>query len=315
MFFRLGTPLHFNPSIEVLQILISNGADINAKNFLGYTSLHTAAKLCNHEMAALLLQQDIDINQRHKPQNSDEYATTPLHLAASCWSTQEQKYQTIKVLLENGADVDEVNSNGEIALHRAVTEVKKNNDLDTTNNILTLLLEYGSDINAIDNKGQSILFKVKDVNTAKFLIKRGADVNHRDHLGNSLIHEGVLIDNEEIIDFWIENGVDINVENFENETALSLVFSPLMVNEKMAVFLLNLGAVPNVLDEEGNTLLHKAVFENWLNCAEILIEKGIDIHHGNNQGETPFEMVQYNFERFGSEYREMLKLFKTIDSE
>lgn len=91
------TPLHHASSIgntEVVQLLIVNGANINAKNNVGSTPLHYASTEGNTEVVNLLIDNGADINVK------DHVDTTPLHKASFKGHTE-----VVKLLIDNGADI------------------------------------------------------------------------------------------------------------------------------------------------------------------------------------------------------------------
>jgi len=130
-----------NPSVEVLQYLVSQGADVNAKNNKGDTPLHCAA-IYNPSVEVLqyLVSQGADVNAKNK------YGGTPLYNAASnhndailkylvsqgadagsgFWSQMlcnaiESKHNVdvLKYLISRGADVNEKDCFGKTSLHYA----------------------------------------------------------------------------------------------------------------------------------------------------------------------------------------------------
>jgi len=61
-----STPLHmaaqYNPNVEVLKYLISQGADVNVGDVDGWTPLHVAAKSNSKEVVEYLVSQGADVN-------------------------------------------------------------------------------------------------------------------------------------------------------------------------------------------------------------------------------------------------------------
>lgn len=107
------TPLHratIGGQIEIIKILLENGASINERDHCGMTPLHHAV-LYQHDIATiqLLLEKGADINI------GDNYERTALHLAA-----RKRYVGKAKLLLENGADIDARTMDGVTPLASAV---------------------------------------------------------------------------------------------------------------------------------------------------------------------------------------------------
>lgn len=85
---------------EILELLIENGADVNTEQFPD-TVLHWAAIKGHAEAAMLLIQHGAIVDKRNLT------GAMPLHLAISYSHTE-----TVKVLLDNGANPNSVAGNG-----------------------------------------------------------------------------------------------------------------------------------------------------------------------------------------------------------
>lgn len=70
-------------------------------------------------------------------------------------------------------------------------------------------------------------------------------------------------------------------------------------NEENAVLLLKYGVDQTGEDQNGNTALHLAATQGWIEVAQILVKQGLDMNQRNHQGRTPLfearseEMVRY----------------------
>lgn len=80
---------------DIAEFLISNGANVDAKNKYGYTALMMASVNDKKDMVELLISRGANINA------SDEDKTTALMLA-----TERGRATIVQVLLERGADVN-----------------------------------------------------------------------------------------------------------------------------------------------------------------------------------------------------------------
>ena len=57
-------------------------------------------------------------------------------------------------------------------------------------------------------------------------------------------------------------------------------------HDELVKELLNAGALPNIVDINGNTALHHAVIENSRNVAQVLLDAGADPHLGKSPLDT-----------------------------
>ena len=107
---RFGfTPLHFAATKEIAELLINEGADVNAKD-KGWTPLYHAAWRGHKEVAELLIAKGADVNMK------DVEGVTPLHLAADRGHTE-----VVELLITAGADVNAKDDEGETPLDQAGT--------------------------------------------------------------------------------------------------------------------------------------------------------------------------------------------------
>jgi ankyrin repeat protein len=124
---------------EVAALLLSNGADVDAKDSFGRTSLNQAAEKGYADLAELLLANKADVEAR-----DSQTGSTPLILASF------QGHKTIvDSLLAHGANVNATGQNGVTALlfaaetgHRDIAEV---------------LIAHGADVNARSTNGTTLL--------------------------------------------------------------------------------------------------------------------------------------------------------------
>jgi len=84
-------------------------------------------------------------------------------------------------------------------------------------------------------------------------------------------------------DEMLEQGFDINTENWVNQNLLTQMFYvPLRSREESMMHLILRGIDVNYVDGENETALYKAVRGNLLQITKVLIEKGADLQKGKD---------------------------------
>jgi ankyrin repeat protein len=99
------TALNSAASGAMAELLVDKGADVNARDNIGWTPLHCAARVCAKDVAAVLVTHGADVNAT----NND--AWTPLH-----WAARDGCKETVEFLLAHKASVNCTNDEGETAL-------------------------------------------------------------------------------------------------------------------------------------------------------------------------------------------------------
>ena len=147
-----NTALHLASRLGYVQIcacLVREGGDdlVHARNSRHKTPLHLAATAKHSEVVEWLLQQGANVHAK------DYGEWTALHFACLCWF-QPPCLETIRVLLNFGANVNEPDNELSTPLHTFVRLVREGY---ASTNVLTLLLERGADPNTQLQDGTTIL--------------------------------------------------------------------------------------------------------------------------------------------------------------
>ncbi|CAH1396892.1 unnamed protein product [Nezara viridula] len=166
----------YNGYVEVVEILLKNGIDVNSKGPFGSTTLHRVAEIGNTEMAKLLLMYGADSNL------TNNYGWTPLHVAALFGSKTNKSF--VELLLDSGCDVNALTDGGFSPLNLA----EAGNDLS--------FLEYlakNFDSLKFDKHRSQKLTKPENREghneILQLLLNGGADLDHQDDiLGWTTLH-------------------------------------------------------------------------------------------------------------------------------
>lgn len=165
-YYDWNAALHFavlQNHLELTELLIRRGANINQKNYDGLTALHLAIQNHAYEMAEMLLYYEIDV------QSVANEGNTPLHLAAEM-GDQEMCY----ILLVHGAALETKNLDGMTPLMIAANAGQSS--------CAMYLIENGADKQITDQKGINLLQSAciaGNYELADSLIAAGFDINQK----------------------------------------------------------------------------------------------------------------------------------------
>ena len=152
------TPLHIAASLnrdpEVIEVLLDNGGDIEAKGHASLMPLHAAVFNKNPAVIEVLLDNGADIEARAMN------GTTPLQAALF-----SENPAVVDILLDSGADIEEYDDLGKTPLHVAV--------LSGDPKMLEVLLNRGADIEARDVFGKTPLQYATDPDMIELLRTHG----------------------------------------------------------------------------------------------------------------------------------------------
>jgi ankyrin repeat protein len=137
--------------IEIVKLLIENGADINAMNIVGHTALNRAVFFGKEDVVDLLLSKKADVNK-----TDERFILTPLMAAA-----RKNRSLIGKKLIESGADINK--ANGIDNFTPLLWAVYSDNF-----EFVKMLLEYKPDLSVI-SKYDTDVFKVAKGKTKTIL--------------------------------------------------------------------------------------------------------------------------------------------------
>lgn len=184
------TPLMFTRSVDVAEILITKGADVNAKDFNDMTPLIHAVKSQDSAVVRILIRKGADVNTGIGSRG------TPLMYA---WQPE-----MVQILLENGANVNAKDFYGRTHLWHVAG--------DGTTDVAEILIQKGANVNEKDDNGQTPLIHaargwhatmgvvyVQPKEMLHLLITKGADVNARDRNGRTALFFAQKFERPEIV--------------------------------------------------------------------------------------------------------------------
>jgi ankyrin repeat protein len=144
----------------------------------------------------------------------DKMGMTPLHVAA-----KNDRKDVVEFLLENGADINAKDSNGEFSPLDLALSCYHYMD------VVELLVSKGADVNTRSKQGLTPLEEAAmrgQKDAAGLLITKGADVNARDSKGNTPLLWALLMGHVDFASLLVDAGADVNAKNDQGSTPLFL---------------------------------------------------------------------------------------------
>ena len=198
--------------------------------------------------------------------------------------------QEMEVLIEKGANLDVVNSNGLTSLMYAT----RDNKFDR----VELLLRNKADINIKGRNDVTALYIACQFglsNMAKYLIEKEAIVTSSCmdwacfHVTNTfLVTEE--IDMTEVIKLLIENGISVNRQNEIGWTPL--FYASVKGDIKLFNTLIELKADPNIKDKNDRAPVFFALDNNHIDLAKLLLKHGANRNNNLSDIETLLNIVE-----------------------
>jgi len=275
---------------EIIDLLLANGADIEAPSTLGLTPLHCAVILQNLDLMSYLISKGADANAVNGNGESclliainsnDDYnapgrTQRPVsievldklvmagakltHQGGWGGSVLEAAIRTGEIhvidwLFENGIKpTDVVPSSASKTLLMCACE--RSVSIDSINHLLRL----GANVDAVDQDGKTAIFYTHDVNIVKKLVDFGAKLSHLDKNGRSFFHKT-----------WYNSGVfDKLSRNFVRD-----------------------GGDLYSKDSDGRSILHNlACSYSTLGAIKIAVSMGCDVNAQDQNGTTPLMLAR-----------------------
>jgi serine/threonine-protein phosphatase 6 regulatory ankyrin repeat subunit B len=284
--------------LELIKLLVKNGADINAKNQVGLTPLELMVSfshvdLWDYKIIRYMLEQGADCNTKNKD------GFTLFHLIVRRRDTMdaEESAEFFKLLLDYGGETD-------WSKVRTITPITWALRMGGDFKVVKYFVDHGADVNAKDHQyKQSPLTKVinefgrdseKNARIVHYLVQNGADVNEDQytqklpyhprpsHLCNLLRFYPDLY----LVKLFIEKGADVR---FKDQVEGGVLTYALQGNASKEVieYLIKQGADINVKDIQGCQAIHNLSRASHVEILKLLLDLGADINAISRYAERP----------------------------
>jgi ankyrin repeat protein len=207
---------------------------------------------------------------------------------ALLWAARRGEVGHVKALLKAGANFKSMNNVGSDPLFAAVM----NGRLEC----MKVLLSAGA-VLQLDSQNKSALHSAcnarDDVEYVKVLLGRETNINHKDIFDRSPLNFASWRNHFRVVKYLLEAGADIETRDFFGATALLRAVQYAAVD--VARVLMDYGANPNAVDNNSQTILHRAALSRNKAILEFLATRlelsSVDIEAKNNSDLTARECL------------------------
>jgi ankyrin repeat protein len=208
----------------------------------------------------------------------DPAGSTPLHHAAGFGALEN-----LRVLLDNGADVNARNRRASTPLYWAIHDEAK----------VRLLIARGADVNARNVEGRTPVYQAAmlggGLRVLRLLLEKGGNPGTPMVNGQTPLAAAALRADIAAMQLLIGGGADVDAKNGAGATALMAAAST--GNERAVQLLLEHRADAKVSTKLGETALGNAATAGNAETVRLLIEGGAEVNARNSRGYSPLMLA------------------------
>jgi ankyrin repeat protein len=267
---------------EVVKVLLDHGASVSARGSRGRTALSLAAENGCVEAGKLLLDYGADVDSAEH--DDRERGFTPLMYAA-----HKGHYKMVELLIKHHASINKKDLNGQTAIMYAQKA--------GASWIVGSLLNNQVDLQNVDSHGVTLLMMacaIKDLRNVRRLVdEKHVSLDTVDHHGRTAFHYACLAGTNEIIEYLLGKGVDINHTDHLGRSGLMLVLEDENCDGSIVNILWN-KSDPKSTDKYGRTALMYAISWSNLNIINNMLHMA-DIHIKDLEGNTALDQCLHQY--------------------
>ena len=281
--------IHDNNALDLVWLLLGNGAEVNRLVKDKQAPLHLAMRSNWFRLTLILLDHGADANAE------DIYGWTPLLLLSASRARNDKALDLVRPLLEHGAELNKRNNNGQTPLQLAM--------MTGWFQLARVLIDLGADVSTEDEHGRTLLHLLATIRAHESdaldlvwpLLEHGAVVNRRDKYKQTPLHLAIRRCWFQLARILLDQGANAKAEYDDETPPLHLVLSASRIYDSDALdltfLLLEHGAEVNSQDKNKQTPLLLAMGRGWFKLAWILLERGANANAEDNNGKTPLHIL------------------------
>jgi len=258
-------------NLNVLNVLITNGANVESSTMFGQTPLMAAALYGHVDIIDALLKQKAEVNTK------DLHGCSALHYASNIGNVA-----IMKLLIKSGKnlDIDTQTNQGLSALLLTSTSY---GDLES----MKLLIANGANVHKVSVEYGTPLHQVAahgHLNKFKYLISETTiDINSPTPAGTTPLMLAIKEKQFELVKALLQEKAQVNAQRNDGLSALHFATASIKIFE----ILIEHGANINLKSDIYGTPMTRAAILGHLDVVKYLIEKKADINVKTATGETP----------------------------
>ncbi len=311
----LMTAVSLKAPAAVLNLILSKGADPNARNKAQDSALHIAVRENYAEQGIVLLDANADIFQYNAKQENPLFLALTAKPSPLEWffrpnviaardangdsvvhhAARKDLPDGIAYLVSKGATLNVLNLALETPLH---TAAKYN-----ATHAITYLVSAGASLKAADIKGDIPLqtaVLADAMQAADMLVAAGSPIDNQNYSGETAMHQASLKKNASIIRLLVANGAKTELQDNRGFTPLATAAANDAYDA--ANELLKSNAIVDTRDNFGSTPLYQAVDGQFVSMIRLLLANSADMHALNARGLSPYKLSLLKNQQITAEF-------------
>jgi len=287
---------------EIVKRLLERGANVQAQDQNGDNALMLTTNVYRGEpeIVRVLVEKGIKLDAQNKK------GTSALMIAAG-----NGKTDVVNLLLDKGANLNLADVDGRTALDYAISSGEIELAKALFKRAASSKNNYKSEaemLHAVTNAALMEAASRGNLNEVKKQLAAGAEINTRSPAGLTPLMLALFYGSghDEVINFLIESGADLNAVDVNGNTGLMIAIE--RNSNEGVVALINHKAAVYVKNNEGRTALHIAAKHLYRKSVQALLEaksevtassagvdvRGVEVNGRDNSGRTPLMLAADN---------------------